>query len=309
MTSRTLSSAYGKLISPTAQADFKANQGILVESAKDGINDLILNSTLSTVDQQNFGAALRDSDDAAIQKLRGKMTKGEKETFDRLYEDYNQAKSNLANPTEGLEAEKNTQFSKLPQEVQSAFLFLKQFGIDMKPLQTRVNNARTALKTFLENNPGELTDAEVKEKAALKLEKQNAETALTKYKKKDDSLLARLKTLGYGDNARKLFAGYAMGGMVYANRGLEVESSKYALGTDTIPAMLTAGEFVMKKAAVDRIGAETLTRMNDGTSSNESVYNYNITVNANSSDTSDIADAVLRQIKRVDSQRIRSSAI
>jgi TP901 family phage tail tape measure protein len=102
---------------------------------------------------------------------------------------------------------------------------------------------------------------------------------------------------------------FARGGMVYASRGLEVESSKYALGTDTIPAMLTAGEFVMKKSAVDRIGAETLTRMNDGTSSNESVYNYNITVNANSSDTSDIADAVLRQIKRVDSQRIRSSAI
>jgi hypothetical protein len=102
---------------------------------------------------------------------------------------------------------------------------------------------------------------------------------------------------------------YAMGGMVYANRGLEVESSKYALGTDTIPAMLTAGEFVMKKAAVDRIGAEKLTRMNEGTSSSESVYNYSITVNANSSDASGIADAVLREVQRIDSRRIRSSTI
>jgi hypothetical protein len=40
------------------------------------------------------------------------------------------------------------------------------------------------------------------------------------------------------------------------------------------------------------------------------VYNYSITLNVNSSsDSNDIADAVLRQIKRIDSQRIRSSAI
>lgn len=102
---------------------------------------------------------------------------------------------------------------------------------------------------------------------------------------------------------------FARGGMVYASRGIEVESSKYALGTDTIPAMLTPGEFVMKKAAVDRIGAETLSAMNDGTSSSESVYNYSITVNANSSDAQGIADAVLNQIKRIDGQRIRSSTI
>jgi len=103
---------------------------------------------------------------------------------------------------------------------------------------------------------------------------------------------------------------YAMGGMVYANKGLKVAASKYALGTDTIPAMLTAGEFVMRKSAVDRIGSRTLTKMNDGTSSGDSVYNYSITLNVNSSsDSNDIADAVLRQIKRIDSQRIRSSAI
>jgi hypothetical protein len=94
--------------------------------------------------------------------------------------------------------------------------------------------------------------------------------------------------------------------MVYANNGLSVEASKYALGTDTIPAMLTPGEFVMSKPAVDRIGTDSLSYMNNGTSVGESVYNYSITVNANSSDTSGIADAVLREIKRVDSQRIRS---
>jgi hypothetical protein len=35
-------------------------------------------------------------------------------------------------------------------------------------------------------------------------------------------------------------------------------------GTDTVPAMLTPGEFVMKKSAVDRIGHDTLSKMNNG---------------------------------------------
>jgi len=102
---------------------------------------------------------------------------------------------------------------------------------------------------------------------------------------------------------------YAMGGMVYANRGLEIAASKYALGTDTIPAMLTPGEFVMQKSAVDSIGADRLTSMNNGTSMGESVYNYSITVNAtgNGLDANDLARQVMEQIKRVDSQRIRSN--
>jgi TP901 family phage tail tape measure protein len=104
-------------------------------------------------------------------------------------------------------------------------------------------------------------------------------------------------------------AQFAMGGMVYANKGMKIAKSKYALGTDTIPAMLTPGEFVMRKSAVDSIGAGKLQSMNNGARGGESVYNYSITVNANSSDANDIADAVLNQIKRIDSRRIRSSTI
>jgi len=109
----------------------------------------------------------------------------------------------------------------------------------------------------------------------------------------------------------------AEGGMIsrYANGGSVVP--KYfefggftKQGTDTIPAMLTPGEFVMKKSAVESIGAQELARMNyagkDAMSGGDSVYNYSITVNANSSDSSDIADKVLQEIKRIDSQRIRS---
>jgi hypothetical protein len=42
-------------------------------------------------------------------------------------------------------------------------------------------------------------------------------------------------------------AGMARGGVVYANRGIFVPR-----GTDTVPAMLTPGEFVVRRAAVQR---------------------------------------------------------
>jgi hypothetical protein len=99
--------------------------------------------------------------------------------------------------------------------------------------------------------------------------------------------------------------GYATGGMV-APRGFALGGGIF--GTDTVPAMLTPGEFVMTKSAVERIGSSTLNAMNNGTSGGDSVYNYSITLNVSStSDANEIADAVLKEVKRVDSQRIRSN--
>lgn len=80
----------------------------------------------------------------------------------------------------------------------------------------------------------------------------------------------------------------------------------FAMGTDTVPAMLTPGEFVVKKSAVDRIGTSSLNSINNGTSPDSSVYNYSINVNVSSgSNPNDIANAVMRQIKNIDNQRIR----
>lgn len=115
-----------------------------------------------------------------------------------------------------------------------------------------------------------------------------------------------LKTF-WNDNSSKhanggLIKGYATGGMVkyFANGG-------FSNGTDTVPAMLTPGEFVVKKAAVDRIGLGTLNSINNGTSSDGSVYNYSINVSvATDANPNDIANAVMRQIKNIDRQRIGS---
>jgi TP901 family phage tail tape measure protein len=94
----------------------------------------------------------------------------------------------------------------------------------------------------------------------------------------------------------------------------------FAIGTDTVPAMLTPGEFVIKKSAVDRIGASTLEKINrfaDGglvggstseTSIGDSVYNYSINVSVSSqSDPSQIARVVMNEIKKIDNHRVRGS--
>jgi hypothetical protein len=79
-----------------------------------------------------------------------------------------------------------------------------------------------------------------------------------------------------------------------------------AIGTDTVPAMLTPGEFIMSKYAVQSHGIDKLRAMNNGTSAGDSVYNYSLTVNAKSdANPDDIARTVMAQIKQIDSQRIR----
>lgn len=52
---------------------------------------------------------------------------------------------------------------------------------------------------------------------------------------------------------------YARGGPVYAARGFWVPR-----GSDTVPAMLTPGEFVISRPAVNRIGASVLNGLNRG---------------------------------------------
>ena len=83
-------------------------------------------------------------------------------------------------------------------------------------------------------------------------------------------------------------------------------------GSDTVPAMLTPGEFIMSKYAVDNFGVNNLKAINSGSTSvgGDSVYNYNLTVNAKSNASpDDIARTVMAQIQQIDSQRIRGVRI
>jgi hypothetical protein len=67
--------------------------------------------------------------------------------------------------------------------------------------------------------------------------------------------------------------GYIGGaGVLYAARGGRVRHPGRPRGTDTVPAWLTPGEYVMSRDAVNRIGVGNLSRLNSGT--------YHNTVNA-----------------------------
>jgi len=102
-----------------------------------------------------------------------------------------------------------------------------------------------------------------------------------------------------------------------------------AMGSDTVPAMLTPGEFVVNKNATKAyrpllesineskypgmLGSGSMTQIpinNISTSMNDNstaVYNYNLgfSINGANGNANDIARAVMKEIKDVDSQRIR----
>ena len=108
---------------------------------------------------------------------------------------------------------------------------------------------------------------------------------------------------GSSTTARRLFGGgaipYSVGGRVFRNTG-----------SDTIPAMLTPGEFVVRKRAVQNFGMKNLEKINNGDSVGGSVYNYNLAVNVKSDANPDvIAKTVIQQIKRIDSQKVRGNRI
>ena len=81
--------------------------------------------------------------------------------------------------------------------------------------------------------------------------------------KSEQELLKELETKGIADNFNR-------GGIVYRAGGGSIFQPK---GTDTVPAMLTPGEFVIRKSAVDKVGVGTLTQLNNGSAS--TVYRAN----------------------------------
>jgi len=109
----------------------------------------------------------------------------------------------------------------------------------------------------------------------------------------------------------KIFGGFGLstGGIVPPRY---FASGGFARGTDTVPAMLTPGEFIMSKYAVDTHGVDTLRAMNNGKSAGGAVYNntYTLTVNAKTNaNPNEIAQVVMSTIKKVDDRRIRGVSI
>jgi len=136
-------------------------------------------------------------------------------------------------------------------------------------------------------------------------------------------------TSGAPATAKKMYGGkikaMSMGGMVP-----EYFASGGRIGSDSVPTMLTPGEFVVNRAASKRFGPllESLneskypsmigaggsgygTPINNVSSSvsdnSTAVYNYSLgfNINGSNSNANDIAKSVMREIKNIDAQRIR----
>jgi TP901 family phage tail tape measure protein len=105
---------------------------------------------------------------------------------------------------------------------------------------------------------------------------------------------------GVDTGMSKFIPQYKSGGMFrtpYADGGL---------------ARLHDKEFVMNAGAVKDYGVNNLKAMNNGTYTGGSVYNsygVNINVGGSNSNSSEIARTVIREIKRLDSQNIRSTKV
>jgi hypothetical protein len=149
-------------------------------------------------------------------------------------------------------------------------------------------NTTTTLDKFAQKTPAQIIA-------------ENAARALQEQKDREAAELQRIRDQYFAD-----LGGYSSGGMVpkyFAAGG-------YSRGTDTVPAMLTPGEFVMSKYAVDKYGVENMKSINSGSAIGDSVYNYNLNLNVKSDANPDeIARAVMVQIKSVDAQRIRGTRI
>ena len=144
-------------------------------------------------------------------------------------------------------------------------------------------------------------------------------SSLNTEKNKTISAAAKNAGLVFGAGMSRMY-----GGMVpkYLARGGRI-------GSDTIPAMLTPGEFVMNRKATEQFGP-ILSMLNESkypsmignrgipqipinnisTSANDNstaVYNYNLgfSINGANSNANDIARAVMKEIKNVNSQKVR----
>ena len=186
------------------------------------------------------------------------------------------------------------------------------------------NSARGKVDAYLKARADRIAAAEEKRKLEQAAKEQAAASGAT---------ANALRKLQSGQSLTPFelrLLGMANGGFVpqyMANGG-------FSIGTDTVPAMLTPGEFVVRKSVADQYGplleslnngkyksfeAPTYSPMiNDAVSvgagsassvsdNSSKVYNYNvgISVNNTSASADDIAKVVMAEIKYIDSQRLR----
>ena len=107
----------------------------------------------------------------------------------------------------------------------------------------------------------------------------------------------------------KIFGGFgwSSGGLITPKYLAGGGFGMKAIGTDTVPAMLTPGEYIISKSAADSLGTGTLDRLNNGEMPGSTLYNYNlnVTLNGGDMDAQEVANVVMNRLKQVENQKIR----
>ena len=237
------------------------------------------------------------------------------------------------------QVESNT-LTKLPTEVQDAIAVVQGRNSELTTLKAAITSANTALLSAKKKFgiSTESTLADVKSKYNYKNSNgvniyETLKAPFEAYTKAEKDIFDKytlvsqarsfLMQSGYGKNLEPFLgtdwttqpsrpanayyvSKFAKGGMVMPKRFV---NGGYAVGTDTVPAMLTPGEFVVSQPAVKNFGVDNLKSINSGTYGGDSVYNYSVNVNvANTgANPNEIAQTVMAQIRQIDSQRIRSN--
>ena len=206
--------------------------------------------------------------------------------------------------------------------------WVKGYGGDDAALATKIEADKAAADKALADELAKLTATvgvgpsklAAGESGAIGAASIAAQLAAAEAMRKMTTSLASFKAKEAADAAADLKARQSVTDSYYSRRtgGLAAgglvpkyfAAGGYARGTDTVPAMLSPGEFVMSKYAVDSYGVEKMKAINSGTSIGDSVYNYNLSVNVKSDANPDqIARTVIAQIKQIDSQKIRGTRI
>ena len=311
---------YGDITSGAETVARTRTLGQQKDAAKEDIKKVLTEAGRSEL-VSSIGSTAPDAIQA-FKFARSKFTLDQKTRYDAATQKYQEAVSGLQNMGSYKAEQTSLEFNKLPKDIQSAFTFLKTQYSARKGLVDAITAAQSSYDAFTRTagtNPSNWTATEKTQGKTLQDKKATAVAALSAHDQTAGAVWNALSAKGYGLQARKLFAGYASGGVVlpakYAIGGL-------AQGTDTVPAMLTPGEFVVKKFAVDSFGADRLSAINAGVDptqaavantsiiGGDSLYNYNVSVNVRSdADPNAIARTVMEQIRRVDSQRIRSTRV
>jgi len=170
-------------------------------------------------------------------------------------------------------------------------------------------------------------------KKNIKEAKTAAEGILAAWKQIDNKVIT-IKTIYETSGSPKGFGTGMYGGKINPMSMGGIVPKYFAsggrIGSDSVPTMLTPGEFVVNKAASKKFGpllsmlneskypsmigggnsgyATPINNVSSSVSDNSTaVYNYSLgfNINGNNSNANDIARAVMTQIKQVDAQRIR----